>query len=292
MVAGYAGSALGGYDGAMRFGIATFVTDEGIRPDALGRALEERGFGSLWLAEHSHIPVSRESPYPGGGDLPRKYFRTLDPFVALTAAAAVTSRLVLGTGIALLPQRDVIHTANEVASLDVVSNGRVAFGVGVGWNREEMRNHGTDPGTRGTLMDEQLAALTQIWTADEAEYHGRHVDFDPIHLWPKPVQKPRPPIYVGGESPAALRRLAAFGDGWLPRGRTAPAEITRVRAWLADQGRTDVPFVVFSAEADEAKLAEFADAGVDEVTLALETQPEADTLRALDALAKVAAAAR
>ena len=276
----------------MRFGIATFVTDEGIGPDALGRAAEERGFSSLWLAEHSHIPVSRESPYPGGGELPRKYYRTLDPFVALTAAAAVTSRLVVGTGVALLPQRDLIHTANQVASLDLVSNGRTAFGVGVGWNREEMRNHGTDPATRGALMDEQLAALEQIWTTDQAEYHGEHVGFDPIYLWPKPVQKPHPPIYVGGGSPAALRRLATYGDGWLPIGTISPAEITQVRGRLAEQGRDDVRVTVFSAAPDERRLAGFADAGVEEVTLALETLPEDDTLRSLDTLAAVAAAHR
>jgi probable F420-dependent oxidoreductase len=246
----------------------------------------------LFLAEHSHIPVSRESPYPGGGELPRRYYRTLDPFVALTAAAAVTSRLVLGTGIVLLPQRDVIHTANEVASLDVVSRGRVAFGVGVGWNREEMRNHGTDPATRGALMNEQLAALKEIWTADEAEYHGEHVDFDPIFLWPKPEQKPHPPIYVGGESPAALRRLAEFGDGWLPRQHTPPAEIKRVRGWLAEQGRDTVPFTVFGSDADERRLAGFAEAGVEEVALTLDTLPEADTMRSLDAFADVVAAHR
>jgi probable F420-dependent oxidoreductase len=274
----------------MRLGIATFITDEGIRPDVLGRALEERGFRSLFIAEHSHIPVSRESPYPAGGDLPRRYYRTLDPFVALTAVAAVTSRLVLGTGIALLPQRDVIHTAKQVASLDLVSDGRVAFGVGVGWNREEMRNHGTDPATRGALMDEQLAALKQIWTAEEAEFHGEHVDFDPIYLWPKPVQQPHPPIYLGGESPAALRRLAKYGDAWLPRAHTPPAEIVRVREWLAEQGRSEVPFTVFAADADEGRLAGYAEAGVDEITLTLDTLPEADTLRSLDALAAVAAA--
>jgi probable F420-dependent oxidoreductase len=276
----------------MRFGIATFITDEGIRPEALGRALEERGFSSLFLAEHSHIPVSRESPYPGGGELPRKYYRTLDPFVALTAAAAVTSRLVLGTGVVLLPQRDVVHTAKQVASLDVVSDGRVAFGVGVGWNREEMRSHGTDPATRGALMDEQLTALKQIWTADQAEYHGVHVDFDPIYLWPKPVQQPHPPIYVGGESPAALRRLASLGDGWLPRGRTPPAEIRRVRDWLAEQGRDKVRFTVFGADTDEERLAGFAEAGVEEITLTLDTLPEDDSLRSLDALAAVAAVHR
>lgn len=276
----------------MRFGIATFVTDEGIRPDVLGRALEERGFSSLWIAEHSHIPLSRESPYPGGGELPRKYYRTLDPFVALTAAAVATSRLVLGTGVALLPQRDVIHTAKELASVDVVSRGRVAFGVGVGWNREEMRSHGTDPTTRGALMDEQLAALKQIWTTEQAEYHGEHVDFDPIYLWPKPVQEPHPSIFVGGGSPAALRRLASYGDGWLPLGQTSPAEIERVREWLARQGRGEVPFIVFGADTDEGRLAGFAAAGVEEVALTLDTLPEDDTLRSLDALAAVAAASR
>ena len=276
----------------MRFGIATFITDESIRPDALGPALEERGFDSLFIAEHSHIPVGRDTPYPAGGELPRRYYRTLDPFVALSAVAAVTSRLVLGTGIALLPQRDVIHTAKEVASLDLVSGGRVAFGVGVGWNREEMRNHGTDPATRGKRVDEQLAALKQIWTTEQAEYHGRFVDFDPIFAWPKPVQQPHPPIYLGGESPAALRRLATYGDGWLPRAHTSPDEIRRVRQWLVEQGRTDVPFTIFSASTDEAKLSGYAEAGVDEITLALDSLDDAGTMRALDGLAEVAAAHR
>lgn len=274
----------------MKFGIATFITDEGIRPDTLGRALEERGFSSLFIAEHSHIPASRESPYPGGGELPRKYYRTLDPFVALTAAAAVTSRLVLGTGIALLPQRDVIHTAKQVASLDLVSQGRMAFGVGVGWNREEMRNHGTDPSTRGARMDEQLQALKQIWTTEQAEFHGKHVDFDPIYSWPKPVQQPHPPIYLGGESPAALRRLAHLGDAWLPRAHTPPERIVEVRNWLTEQGRDDVPFTVFAAGTDPDSLRGYADAGVDEVTLELETLPQDETLRTLDDLAEVASA--
>jgi probable F420-dependent oxidoreductase len=276
----------------MRFGIATFITDEGIRPDTLGRALEERGFSSLFIAEHSHIPVRRDSPYPAGGELPRRYYRTLDPFVALTAAAVATSQLVLGTGIALLPQRDVIHTAKQVASLDLVSEGRVAFGVGVGWNREEMRNHGTDPTTRGARIDEQLAALKQIWTREQAEFHGKHVDFDPIFAWPKPVQQPHPPIYLGGESKAALRRLATHGDAWLPRVGTAPAELRRVRSWLIEQGRENVPFTIFAAGTDDAELAGYAEAEVDEVTLMLDTLGEADTMRALDRLAAVAAAHR
>ncbi|WP_328607864.1 LLM class F420-dependent oxidoreductase [Amycolatopsis sp. NBC_00345] len=276
----------------MDFGISTFVTDDGIRPDVLGEALEERGFGSLFLAEHSHIPASRETPYPGGGELPRVYYRTLDPFVALTAAAARTSDLVLGTGIALLIQRDVIHTAKEVASLDLVSRGRVAFGVGVGWNREEMANHGTDPATRGALMDEQIEALKAIWTSEQAEYHGKHVDFDPISAWPKPVQQPHPPVYIGGESPAALRRLAKHGNGWLPRSSTPIDEIRRVRDWLAEQGRTDVPFTVFGGAADGDVIKRFADADVERYTFMLPTLPEAETLAALDDLARLAAGYR
>jgi probable F420-dependent oxidoreductase len=276
----------------MDFGISTFVTDDGIRPDVLGEALEERGFDSLFIAEHSHIPASRETPYPGGGDLPRVYYRSLDPFVALTAAAARTSDLVLGTGIALLIQRDVIHTAKEVASLDLVSRGRVAFGVGVGWNREEMANHGTDPATRGALMDEQIEALKAIWTTEQAEYHGKHVDFDPIFSWPKPVQQPHVPVYIGGESPAALRRLAKHGDAWLPRSSTPADEIRRVRDWLAEQGRDNVPFTVFGGAADGDVVKRFAEAGVERYTFMLPTMPEAETLTALDDLARLAAGHR
>ncbi|MEC3977116.1 LLM class F420-dependent oxidoreductase [Amycolatopsis sp. H20-H5] len=273
----------------MKFGIATFVTDEGIRPDVLGKALEERRFDSLFLAEHSHIPVSRQSPYPGGGPLPSKYQRTLDPFVALTAAAMTTERLLLGTGIALLIQRDLIHTAKEVASLDLLSGGRVAFGVGVGWNREEMANHGTDPRTRGALINEQLAALKEIWTTDEAQFHGEHVDFDPIFAWPKPVQKPHPPIFIGGESPAALERLLTYGDAWLPRGSSTEAELRQVREWLTERGRGDVPFTVFGGSEKPEILDGFASAGVERVTLLLETAPEAESLRELDRLAAIAA---
>ncbi|MEV6898259.1 LLM class F420-dependent oxidoreductase [Amycolatopsis sp. NPDC051372] len=273
----------------MKFGISTFVTDEGIRPDVLGEALEERGFDSLFLAEHSHIPVSRETPYPGGGDLPRVYYRTLDPFVALTAAAVNTSNLVLGTGVALLVQRDVIHTAKEIASLDLVSRGRVALGVGVGWNREEMANHGTDPATRGALMDEQLEALKAIWTQDEASYHGKHVNFDPIFAWPKPVSKPHPPIYIGGDSRAAVRRLARHGDAWMPISSTTSEAIRRVRGELAELGRTDVPVTVFGGAADADTVKRYAAAEVERYTFMLPTLPEAETLAALDGFARLAA---
>ncbi|AXK33912.1 LLM class F420-dependent oxidoreductase [Streptomyces armeniacus] len=272
----------------MKFAVNTFVTDEGIRPDRLAVALEERGFDALLLAEHSHIPVKRETPWPGGGELPRVYYRTYDPFVALAAAAAVTSTLRLGTAVALLAQRDLFQVAKEVASVDRLSGGRVLFGVGAGWNREEMRNHGTDPRTRGALLDEKLAAVKELWTRDEAEFHGSHVDFDPVFSWPKPVQRPHPPVYVGGESPAALARLLRYGDGWLPRARTDLAELRRLSAWLADQREGGVPATLCSVPMDAGKLAEYVELGVERVSFTLPTVPEADTLRQLDQLAALA----
>ncbi|WP_158882805.1 LLM class F420-dependent oxidoreductase [Amycolatopsis anabasis] len=268
----------------MDFGVLTFVTDEGIRPAALGKALEERGFESLFIAEHSHIPVKRETPYPDGGEMPKMYYRTLDPFVTLTAAAAVTTDLRLGTGVVLQIQRDVIHTAKEVASLDLVSGGRVLFGIGAGWNREEMRNHGTDPRKRGALLNEQLAALKEIWANDEAEFHGEHVDFDPIFQWPKPVQTPHPPIYVGGDSPAALNRLAAYGNAWFPSSQVTPERIREVRAELADKGRTDVEFTIPGF--DLGALDAYAEAGVNRIVHFIEDLPEDQMLRKLDELAK------
>ncbi|EHR50477.1 putative F420-dependent oxidoreductase [Saccharomonospora marina XMU15] len=272
----------------MKFGIATFVTDEGIRPDALGEAVEERGFDSLFLAEHSHIPASRQTPYPGGGELPRSYYRTFDPFVALTAAAVATRGLLLATGVALLPQRDLFHTAKQVASLDLLSGGRFLFGVGVGWNREEMRNHGTDPASRGALLSEQLSALKEIWTRDEARFHGEHIDFDPIYQWPKPASKPHPPIYVGGESPAALARLAQHGNGWLPRAQTTPEQIRSALRLLAEQGRQDVSVTIFAAGRDSGLIEGWAEAGVERVTFFLPTRQKDDTLRLLDERAVLA----
>jgi probable F420-dependent oxidoreductase len=270
----------------MRFGISTFVTDEGIEPAELGRAVEERGFDSLFLAEHTHIPVSRETPYPAGGELPRIYYRTLDPFVSLTTIATVTDRLLIATGIALMIERDPIVTAKEVASLDWVSGGRFLFGVGAGWNREEMRNHGTDPSTRGALLDERIRAMRQIWTHDEAEFHGVHVDFDPIYSWPKPVQQPHPPIYVGGESERAIARVAEYGGGWLPRVGTANLasriELVRERAgWR-------VPVTLYSAPGDAASVDQYTDAGVDRTLFRLPTAPRDETLRTLDGFAELA----
>ena len=251
---------------------------------ALGRALEERGFESLFLAEHSHIPASRTSPYPGGGELPRPYYHTLDPFVALGAIATATDRLVLGTGVTLLIQRDVIHTAKEVASLDLLSGGRVVFGVGVGWNREEMADHGTDPRTRGALLDEQLTAIRAIWTEETAEFHGRFIDFDPLYAWPKPVQQPHPPIFIGGGK-AASDRATRLGLGWIPNGVGTPAAVAEQ---LAEFRTTGLPIMIDPAPADPAVLDAYAEAGVERVTLALATTPEAETLRALDEFAALA----
>lgn len=269
----------------VKFGISTFITDEGIAPGPLARAIEERGFDSLFIAEHTHIPLSRETPYPAGGELPRKYYRTLDPFVALTAAAVATQNLLLGTGVTLMIERDTITTAKEVASLDLLSAGRYIFGIGVGWNREEMANHGTDPRTRGRLLDEQIRAMIEIWTKDEAEFHGEYVDFDPIGLWPKPVQKPYPPIYVGGGSDRTFARTAEFGDAWLANG-LPPAKLESMLARFREAAGDGIPVTVFNASGKTEDLVEYERLGVERVLLNLPTLPESETLSHLDGLAE------
>lgn len=267
----------------MGFGVLTFVTDDGIGPVDLGRALEQRGFESLFLAEHSHIPVDTKTPYPSGGPIPPKYYRTLDPFVALTAAAVVTERLVLGTGIALVPQRDPIHTAKEVASLDLVSQGRFRFGVGIGWLREEIANHGVDPKVRGRVVDERLDAMIEIWTHEKAEYHGEFVNFDPIYSWPKPVQQPHPPLYLGG-GPAGFKRIARLNAGWLSM--TASAEdLSSPLEQLRDVAGKDVPVIHFHGGKLTAKELEgYRDLGVEHLLVDLPTEPRDETLQRLDGL--------
>ena len=262
------------------------MTDEGIAPRALARAIEERGFDSLFIAEHTHIPLSRKSPWPRGGELPRRYYRTLDPFITLTAAAAATERLLLGTGVALVIERDPIITAKEVASLDLVSRGRVIFGVGVGWNREQMQNHGTDPRTRGKLMDERIRAMIEMWTNDEPEFHGRDVDIDLKGIWPKPLQKPYPPIYVGGGR-RAFNRVAEVGDAWLANG-LPPDKLEPMLKELREVAGRDVPVSVFNASSDRKDLEAYAHLSVERVLLSLPTLPESETLKQLDNLALVA----
>jgi probable F420-dependent oxidoreductase len=268
----------------MGFGVLTFVTDEGISPVELGVALEQRGFESLFLAEHSHIPVDAQTPYPTGGPIPPKYYRTLDPFVALTAAGVATEKLVLGTGIALLPQRDPILTAKEVASLDLVSQGRFRFGVGVGWLREEIANHGVDPAVRGRVSEERLRAMIEIWTQDKAEFHGEFVDFDAIYSWPKPATKPYPPLYLGGGA-ASFKRVARLKAGWIsmsPSAKVLSGQLDELRAVAGH----DVPVInIHMGEEPKAKDVDgYRDVGVDHVLVELPTEPRDQTLRRLDGL--------
>ena len=267
----------------MRFGVLTFVTDEGISPVELGTALEQRGFSSLFLAEHSHIPVDAQTPYPRGGPIPRKYYRTLDPFVALTAAAVATENLVVGTGIALMPQRDPILTAKEVVSLDLVSQGRFRFGVGVGWLREEIANHGVDPGVRGRVVEQRLRAMIEIWTQEKAEFHGEFVNFDPIYSWPKPVTKPYPPLYLGS-GPAGFRRIARLNAGWLsmtPSAEVLSRKVAELRA-IADH---EVPVInIHMGEVTAKELEGYGRLEIEQVLVELPTEPRDETLRRLDEL--------
>ncbi|MFZ0229706.1 MAG: LLM class F420-dependent oxidoreductase [Mycobacterium sp.] len=267
----------------MRIGVLTFITDEGIGPVELGVGLEQRGLESLFLAEHSHIPVDAKTPYPGGGPIPRKYYRTLDPFVALTAAATATETLVVGTGIALVPQRDPIQTAKEVASLDLLSQGRFRFGVGVGWLREEIANHGVDPKVRGRVVEERLRAMIEIWTQEKAAFHGDFVDFDPIYSWPKPVTKPYPPLYLGG-GPASFPRIARLHAGWLamtPSAEVLSGQLKELRG-VVDH---DVPVINFHGGKPTAKEVEaYLPLGLQHLLVDLPTEPCDQTLRRLDNL--------
>lgn len=269
----------------MKFGIATFVNDDTIDTVSLARAIEERGFESLAVAEHTHIPASRESAYPLGGELPSIYYRTLDPFVTLAAAAAVTSTIDLVTGIALLVQRDPIITAKEAASVDLISGGRLMFGVGAGWNLEEMRDHGTDPRTRGALLDERIEAVKALWTAEPAEYHGEFVDFGSCYLRPKPVQRPHPPVYIGGDSDATVKRIIRHRAGWisnpLPTDRLA-----RRTAQIREGADHDVPLMMFAAPADPDYWSAAGALGFGHLGLLLPTKPHDASLRILDDLAE------
>jgi probable F420-dependent oxidoreductase len=275
----------------MKFGIAVFPTDYAADPATIARLVEERGFESLFFPEHTHIPASRRTPYPGGGELPREYSHTLDPFVALTAAAMATERLLVATGICLVVERDPITTAKEVASVDHVSAGRFLFGVGAGWNEEEMENHGTDPRRRFGLMRERIEAMKAIWTEDEAEYHGRYVDFDPIWSWPKPVQKPHPPVLVGGNGPKVLDRVLAFGDEWMPN-RIGDEEkfFARVaelqeRARMA--GRGSIPVTFSGAPPTADLIGRLANAGIHRCVFYVPPVPATEIERHIDKRAAV-----
>jgi probable F420-dependent oxidoreductase len=278
----------------MDFGLLMFPTEASAQPAELARAAEERGFESLFFPEHTHIPVSRETPYPAGGELPTEYREIYDPFAALAAAAAVTERLRVGTGICLVVERDPITTAKEVATLDRISGGRFLFGVGAGWNREEMRNHGTVPKQRAALMRERIEAMRAIWTEEEASYHGEHVDFDPIWSWPKPVQKPHPPILMGGSSDAALKRAAELADVWMPNAETRISQIAERGAELqrlaAEAGRGPLPITFYGVKPDPESLGRYAEAGVSRCVFFLPSLPLSELEPMLDGYARAAAA--
>ena len=277
----------------MKYGVYQFSTDYAIRIDDLARETEARGFESLFVPEHTHIPVSRRSPWPGGPNLPKEYWHTLDPFVTLTAAAAVTTRLKVGTGICLVIERDPITLAKEVASLDHFSGGRMLFGIGGGWNAEEMEHHGTDFGSRWKVLRERIAAMKEIWTKDEAEYHGKFVNFDKIWSFPKPVQKPHPPILMGGSGPHARQRAADFDGHWMPIvGRDSIDEgiaDLRQRAEKAGRDPATVTVSLFGARPDEGKLAAWRDLGIHRALFNLPSAGRDEVLPLLDKYAAVAA---
>jgi probable F420-dependent oxidoreductase len=270
----------------MEFGASIFFTDYSITPAELAVALEERGFDSLWAAEHSHIPVPRRTPPPGGGELHKRYYDVMDPFVTLTAAACATKRLKIATGICLVIQRDTIQTAKLVASLDQVSGGRFLFGIGGGWNQEEIENHGTDFATRMQKMREQIEAMKAIWSENKAEYHGDIVDFPTMMTWPKPVQKPHPPVILGGAFPWAARRAVRYGDGWYPNAAAGNPEeyMPAFRKMAQEAGRDPASLSVTlgGAPEDADKLKRFRDLGAARVNVTLMSEKPDAILPVLD----------
>ena len=278
----------------MDFGALMFFTDYAIPATEFARALEARGFESVWAPEHSHIPTSRKSPWPGGGELPKVYYEAMDPFVSLTAAAVATKTLKVATGVCLVQQRDPIQTAKLVASIDQVSGGRFLFGVGGGWNAEEMADHGTEFRTRFKLMRERIEAMKEIWTKTKAEYHGEMVDFPEMMAWPKPVQKPHPPILVGGAFPHAARRAVRYGDGWAPiGGRGADGDIDqllpRFHQMLSEAGRDpqSVPVTLFGVPEDADRLARYRDKEIARVVVMLPSANSDAILPTLDRWAEL-----
>ena len=276
----------------MDHGVVTFQDDFAIRPDEVARAAEERGFESIFFIDHTHIPVRRTTPYPLGGDLPKDYYHNHDLFVAMSFAAAATKKIKIGSGICLVIERDVITLAKEVASLDSLSNGRVIFGIGGGWNREEMEDHGTDFTTRWKRLRESIEAMKAIWRDDEAEYHGELVDFETIWSWPKPAQKPHPPILLGGHGEKAFDRVIRYCDGWLPLTWVDPNIIPEIqelreRARKAGRDPKTISVTVFGAKPEGKQLDAYAEAGVERVLFGLPNAGADKVLPALDRLAKL-----
>jgi len=275
----------------MDFGVSMFATDYAIRLDELAREAEARGFESLWVPEHTHIPASRRSPWPGGPELPREYWHTYDPFVSLMCAAAATSTLKIGTGICLVIERDTITMAKEVASLDALSGGRFLMGIGGGWNAEEMEHHGTEFNTRFKKMVEQVQAMKAIWTQDEPEFHGDYVDFDPIWCWPKPAQQPHPPVLLGGETSYTLQRVVDHCEGWLPRSRQPELVLRGMnelqeRASMAGRDMSTITVSVFGVQDDPKLVDSYREMGANRCILGLPSEGRDTILPLLDQYAK------
>jgi probable F420-dependent oxidoreductase len=278
----------------MKFGASMFFTDYSMAPAELAAALEQRGFDIVWAPEHSHIPLSRKTPFVLGDELPKRYYDVMDPFVTLTAAAMATTTLKIGTGVCLIAQRDPIQTAKLVASIDRISGGRFVFGVGDGWNQDEMENHGTVFASRHKLARERIEAMKAIWTQPTAEYHGEFVDFDAMMAWPKPVQKPHPPILVGGAFPYSARRAVRYGNGWMPQVTSAATTplielIPRFRQMAAEAGRDPASLdISIGAQPRDADLiARYRDAGVNRVSCSLESEKAETILPILDQWAEI-----
>jgi len=276
----------------MLYGVQMFSTHYAIRPDELAREAEARGFESIWFPEHTHIPVSRRSPWPGGPVLPKEYSHTYDLFVALAAAATATSRIKVGSGICLLVERDPITTAKEVASIDHLSGGRMLFGIGAGWNAEEMEHHGTVFRTRWKLLRERVQAMKAIWTEDEASFDGEFVHFEPVWSWPKPAQRPHPPVILGAHGPKALARVVDYCDGWIPIGVRAgdlTKEIGALRRLAEEKGRdpATISVNVYGAPADPEVLQALRHAGATRAVFGLPPAERDETLPRLDRYAEV-----
>ena len=281
----------------MKYGITMFPTDYSIGATELARSAEDLGFESLFFPEHTHIPASRRTPYPAGGDLPKEYSHLLDPFVALASAAAVTTTLKVGTGICLVIERDAITLAKEVASIDFVSGGRFLFGIGGGWNLEEMEDHGTDPHARWSVLRERVLAMRKIWTEDEAAFHGKHVDFAPVWSWPKPVQKPNPPVLIGGDGARTLQRVVDYGDEWMPIGGFRQPEslgrrIEELQRLAKAAGRGQIPVTVFGSPIRQETVEEYEAVGAHRVVFFMPPAPADVVLPRLKHAAEVAGLAR
>ena len=272
----------------MRFGVQIRATAQTADLRELGRALEASGFDSLYLPEHTHIPLSVRSLFPDDPDWLEACKQMVDPFVALASVAAVTERLLLGTGVCLLPQHDPIVLAKTVATLDVISNGRVLLGIGAGWNEPEMANHGVEPRQRWAVMREKALAMREIWTRDEAEYHGRFVNFDPLWLWPKPVQRPHPPLVIGGEGPHVLDRVLAYGDEWMPNEHEGVEErMAELQRRAADQGRAPIPTTIYATPRDPAAIERLTATGAHRLVLNLPRTAPGDEMSGVRELAEL-----